>query len=61
MIATQASTFTNGAHGLFQKRSIQSLTLVAEEDKEDNDYLKSDLNQLGKIIEGVFRVNINCF
>lgn len=55
MILTQASTFTNGAHGLFQKRSIQSLTLVAEEEQDDFDYLKADLNQLGKVIEGVFR------
>ena len=55
MMSTQASTFTNGAHGLFQKRSIQSLTLAAEEEQEDLDYLKADLTQIGKVIEGVFR------
>lgn len=52
---TQASTFTNGAHGLFQKRSIQSLTLVGEEEEHDMDYLKADLTQIGKVVEGVFR------
>lgn len=55
MMKTQASMFTNGAHGLFQKRSIQSLTLVAEEDENDQDYLKADLMQIGKVIEGIFR------
>lgn len=55
MMTTQASTFTNGAHGLFQKRSIQSLTVAAEEEQEDADYLKADLQQIGKVIEGVFR------
>lgn len=54
-MGTQASTFTSGAHGLFQKRSIQSLTIVAEEEPEDMDYLKADLVQIGKVIEGVFR------
>ena len=55
MMSTQASTFTTGAHGLFQKRSIQSLTIAAEEEPEDQDYLKADLMQIGKVIEGVFR------
>lgn len=54
-MTTQASTFTTGAHGLFQKRSIQSLTIAAEEEPEDQDYLKADLTQIGKVIEGVFR------
>ena len=54
-MVTQASTFTNGAHGLFQKRSIQSLTVAAEEEQEDQDYLKADLQQVGRVIEGVFR------
>ncbi|XP_054164940.1 glycosylphosphatidylinositol anchor attachment 1 protein-like [Oppia nitens] len=54
MMISQAIGLPTGAHGLFQRFSIQAITLEGYEATKSS-YLKVSLLQMGRVIEGIFR------
>lgn len=53
MMVSQGSSFPTGAHGLFLKFAIQSLTISVE--STDSPYSHFKLLHIGRVVEGVFR------
>lgn len=54
MMTAQASSLPTGAHGLFQKFQIQSLTLEGVE-RKDRNFVPVSLLQVGRTVEGIIR------
>lgn len=55
MMVSQASSLPTGAHGLFQKYSIQSLTLEGVSSNDIRTSASVSLLQIGRVVEGLFR------
>lgn len=58
MMQSQAISSPTGAHGLFQKFAIQSITLKSTDDrriKSDKQHSAVRLLQVGRVVEGIFR------
>ncbi|RWS11061.1 glycosylphosphatidylinositol anchor attachment 1 protein-like protein [Dinothrombium tinctorium] len=56
MMISQAIGLPTGAHGLFQKFAIQSLTLEAIEKRQtDSSHVSVSFLHIGRLIEGIFR------
>lgn len=58
MMRSQAISSPTGAHGLFQKFAIQSITLKSVERKStgsEKQYASVSLLQVGRVVEGIFR------
>lgn len=53
MMVAQGTGAPTGAHGLFHRYAIQALTLRGHEKGFDVD--KASFNQLGRVVEGIFR------
>jgi glycosylphosphatidylinositol transamidase len=58
MMRSQAASWPTGAHGLFQRFAIQSITLTstgARSSQSEKQYAGVRLQQAGRVIEGIFR------
>jgi glycosylphosphatidylinositol transamidase len=56
MMISQGITLPTGAHGLFQRFSIQAITLEAPEiSSKKSSYINVSLLQMGRLVEGIFR------